>query len=297
MFRRIAAPILIALSATLPAYGADDPTDERLKLLNEDERALAGQMVAFMERMQEKHSARISGLNGGISFETLEKETDDSHYFVRVARGPVVEKVGMKVVEGKKQQPGRKPEGLRWGRFFLIDAHPETPLVGMLHSTLVLQFYDHGTAGVGGWLGVMNGTRNADDMAALKALVDAHFAKHGKDPALYRRLIVKGTDDVVPEYRRKPDDSGVSFYGPPVFPGDTAKSFRFVSELYEQFTTAYFDLVAKRARDAYVPADLVAQDAMRKRWLIDQLYSDPYASKLVPFEVWWLSNLPPEVKF
>jgi hypothetical protein len=262
--------------------------DERLRLLTPGEQALANRMTAFIERMQEKHGARVAELNGGISFETLERETDDSHYLVRVARGPVIE---------KRQQPGRKPEGLRWGRFFLIDVHPETPLVGMLHSTIVLQFYDDGTSFAGGWLGVMNGTRVAEDMAALKGLTDAHFAKYERDPAPFRRLIIKGTEDTVAEFRRKPDDCGVSFYGPPVFPGDTARSFQFISELYEQFTTAYLDLVAKRAKDPYTAADVTAQDAMRKRWLIDQLFSDPFASKLVPFEVWSFSNLPPEVKF
>src|SRR5262245_53756153 len=82
-------------------------TDERLRLLNPEEQALANRMTAFIERMQEKHGARVAELNGGISFETLERETEDSHYFVRVARGPVIEKVGMKVAVGKKQQPGR----------------------------------------------------------------------------------------------------------------------------------------------------------------------------------------------
>jgi coproporphyrinogen III oxidase len=101
----------------------------------------------------------------------------------------------------------------------------------------------------------------------------------------------------VTEFRRRPDDSGVSFYGPPVFPGDTARSYEFVAELFDQFTSAYMDLVSKRARDSYTPADLAAQDTMRKRWLVDQLFSDPFASKLVPFEVWSLANVPPVVKF
>ena len=43
--------------------------------------------------------------------------------------------------------------------------------------------------------------------------------------------------------------------------------------------------------------DLIAQEKMRKSWLIDQLFSDPFASKIVPFEVWGTANLPPEIKF
>jgi hypothetical protein len=36
---------------------------------------------------------------------------------------------------------------------------------------------------------------------------------------------------------------------------------------------------------------------MRKRWLVDQLFSDPFASELVPFEVWSLANVPPTINF
>ena len=121
--------------------------------------------------------------------------------------------------------------------------------------------------------------------------------QRGDPPRAYRRLIVKGTDDTVQEFRRRPDDSGVSFYGPPVFPGDTAKSYQFVSELFDQFVAAYMELVAERADDPFTPADLLAQEQMRRRWLMDQLFSDPYASKLVPFEVWSLSNVPPVIRF
>ena len=42
---------------------------------------------------------------------------------------------------------------------------------------------------------------------------------------------------------------------------------------------------------------VAAQDAMRKRWLIDQLYSDPYASSIVPYKAWFMANVPPVIKF
>lgn len=271
--------------------------DDRLERLPPADQAVARELTAFIARMEEKYFGRVAALNGGAEFERLERQTDDTDYVVRVTRGPVVEKAGTMIAEGKKAQPGRIPGVLAWSRFYSIDIHPKSPLVGMLHATVVVQFYEGGQSFAGGWLGVMNGTRNAEDMAALKSLTDAHFARHGKDPAVYRRLIVKGTEDTVEAFRRRPDDSGVSFYGPPVFPGDTARTYRFVAELFDEFTGAYMDIVAKRAKDPYTAADTLAQEEMRKRWLIDQLYSDPFASKLVPFEVWWMSNLPPEVKF
>ena len=69
-----------------------------------------------------------------------------------------------------------------WSRFYSLDYHAKTPLVGMLHSALVLQFYEDGTGFVGGWLGVMNGTRNAEDMAQLGKVVDDRFAQVRQEP-------------------------------------------------------------------------------------------------------------------
>jgi len=257
--------------------------------------------VAFMEQADRKYFARAQALNGAAqapaSGDVLSRETDDSIYDVRVTRGPVVEKLGRMVAEGKKTQPGRREGELVWSRFYSIDVHPQTPLVGMLHATLVLQFYADGTGFAGGWLGVMNGTRVEQDMAALTAVVDTHFDSYGRNPGVYRGLIVKGTEDTISEFRRRPDPSGVSFYGPPVFPGDVARSYEFIEGLFGLFTDAYLDLVPKRTGVTVTADDVARQDAMRKRWLVDQLYSDPFASKLVPFEVWSLANVPPTVRF
>ncbi len=258
-------------------------------------------MLAFMARADRKYFARAQALNGTpvtpAPGDTLTRETDDSLYDVRVTRGPVVEKLGRMIAEGKKTQPGRREGELVWSRFYSLDVHPRTPLVGMLHATLVLQFYEDGTGFAGGWLGVMNGTRVEEDMATLTGVVDAHFAGHGRSPDVYRRLIIKGTGDTIAEFRRRPDPGGVSFYGPPVFPGDVGRSYEFIEWLFERFIDAYLDLVPGRTGVAVTADDVARQDAMRRRWLVDQLYSDPFASKLVPFEVWSLANVPPVVRF
>jgi len=283
---------------TVPATTHADP---RLERLSPGHQVLARRMVVFMDRADRKYFARAHDLNGTpatlVAGDALKRETDDSLYDVRVTRGPVVEKLGRMIAEGKKTQPGRREGELVWSRFYSIDVHPRTPLVGMLHATLVLQFYEDGTGFAGGWLGVMNGTRIEEDMAALTSLVDSHFASYGKSPAVYRNLIVKGTEDTISEFRRRPDPSGVSFYGPPVFPNDVARSYELIEGLFEKFTDAYLDLVPKRTGVTVTADDVVRQDAMRKRWLVDQLYSDPFASKLVPFEVWSLANVPPTVRF
>ncbi|MEO8445753.1 MAG: hypothetical protein ABI567_12170 [Gammaproteobacteria bacterium] len=297
---------LLALGALLLSWGglvapAHSETDTRLARLSPEHQALARRMVAFMEQADARFFARAQSLNGtpaaSVPGDLLHSETDDSIYDVRVARGPVVEKLGRMVAEGKKTQPGRREGELVWSRFYSIDVHPQTPLVGMLHATLVLQFYADGTGFAGGWLGVMNGTRVAEDMEALTRVVDGHFAVAGKSPAVYRKLIVKGTEDTVSSFRRQPDPSGVSFYGPPVFPGDVARSYAFIEELFGKFTDAYLELIPQRTLATVTAEDLARQATMRKRWLVDQLFSDPFASKLVPFEVWSLANVPPTVRF
>jgi coproporphyrinogen III oxidase len=298
--RHVAAAAMLALAAggaMMPAMAAVSDTDARLALLKPADQEIARSVNAFISRMEEKYFARMERMNGSTAIEILQRETDDTDYLVRVTRGEVVAKAGSMLAIGKKQQPGRSGGELLWSRFYSIDVHARTPLVGMLHATVVTQFYDNGSSFAGGWLGIMNGTRNAGDMAAIRALVDGHFARYGRDPTVYRKLMVKGTDETIAEFRRQPDEAGVSFYGPPVFPGDTARSFQFVSELFDSFVGGYLDLIERRAREPFTSADVAAKEAMEKRWLVDQLFSDPFASKLVPFEVWSLSNVPPSIRF
>jgi coproporphyrinogen III oxidase len=288
--------------AGLSPAAAESVRDTRLERLSPEHQALARRMVDFMAASDARFFARVASLNRSadalpVPDDTLQRETDDSLYDVRVIRGPVVEKFGRMIAEGKKTQPGRREGELVWSRFYSLDAHPRTPFVGMLHATLVLQFYADGSGFAGGWLGVMNGTRVDEDMQKLTALVDEHFAAYEKSPAVYRGLMVKGTDETITEFRRRPDPAGVSFYGPPLFPRDLARSYDLIETLFLQFTDAYLDLVAARDPQPFALEDLLRQQEMRKRWLVDQLFSDPFARDLVPFEVWSLANVPPTVNF
>jgi coproporphyrinogen III oxidase len=287
--------IILALTLNTPAMAVD----ERIERLPVEQKALARQMNSFIVRMDEKYFARIESINDGGTDEFMTMESEHSDYDIRVTRGPVIEKAGRMLSLGKKARPGRGPDfgPLVWGRFYSLDIHPKTPLVGMLHATIVLQFFEGGNSAVGGWLDVMPGTRIEEDIAVLHALVDEHFAVHDKDPAIYRELMCKGTDETVAEFRRRPSCSGVSFYGPPVYRGDTGQSYVFIEEIFDQFVDAYLDIAAARAGDTYTEADIAAQDAMRKRWLVDQLFSDPYASSIVPFQAWFMANVPPVIKF
>ena len=212
-------------------------------------------------------------------------------------RGPVIEKTGRMLSAGKMTSPGRGDKTLVWGRFYSIDIHPKTPLVGMLHATLVLQFFEDNSIGTGGWLDMMPGTRIPEDLEFLKQTTDDYFEKHNANTALYRRLVCKGTEDTIEYWRRKPSCSGVSFYGPPVFRDSGEKSYRFIKGMFTEFVDAYLQLVEKRMNDSFTKEDVLAQETMRRRWLMDQLFSDPFASKIVPFEVWSAANVPPTIKF
>jgi coproporphyrinogen III oxidase len=271
---------------------------ERLSERTAEQQELAATFQTFIDRMEEKYFARMEELNGETTFEEKYITTEVSEWDMRVARGPVVQKGGRMLGQVTKTTPNAmQPADVGWGRFYSLDIHPKTPLVGQIHAVILLQLYENGESHAMGWLGVLPGTRVPEDMAYLKATMDAVFAKHDKDSALYRRLICKGTEDTIAEFRRKPACVGASFYGPPVYRESASKSLDFMMDAYEGFTDAYFDTIERRQDDPVTEADIVAQKRMRKEWLVDQLFSDPYASDSVPFEVWSFGNVAPEINF
>ncbi len=291
------ASLLLALLLAATPVLASGPDRPRPQLSAAERAALSVRFERFVARMDERQLGRVMQLNGNDDYEDRFVTDAYSDYALRVTRGPVVEKAGRMLTWGKQASPGRGGGELVWGRFYSLDFHPRSPLVGMLHATIVLQFRADGTAQVGGWLGLMPGTRIEADLAELRELTDQWFAAHDKEPALYRRLICKGTDDTVARWRRRPACVGASFYGPPVYPASVTESYAFIEGLFERFVDRYLDIVERRADDAWTAADLAAQDEMRRRWLTDQLFSDPFASTIVPFEAWSFASMPPVVKF
>ena len=279
---------------------------ERLDALTPDNRIIAEDLITFMQTSDDKYFAWVNKINEQnlpehdgqtISDKNFDWTTEYSDYNIRVVRGPVVEKTGRMLSEGKMTSPGRGDKKLVWGRFYSIDIHPKTPLVGMLHATLVLQFFEDNSIATGGWLDMMPGTRIPEDLEYLKQTTDDYFAENNADTALYRRLVCKGTEDTIEYWRRRPSCSGVSFYGPPVFRDSGERSYMFIKGMFTEFVDAYMQLVEKRMDDSFSEEDVLAQETMRHRWLIDQLFSDPFASKIVPFEVWSAANVPPTIKF
>ncbi len=53
----------------------------------------------------------------------------------------------------------------------------------------------------------------------------------------------------------------------------------------------------KHAGQDYSAEDLAAQDAMRRRWIVDQMLIDPFAKNVIPYEVRTFQNYPPTVKY
>jgi coproporphyrinogen III oxidase len=294
-FRRLIVIALLWSAPVLVKAGAHSGSAGTLS--DEDRVALSTFFNEFVAGMDEKYFGQVEAMNGGIEFEDRTASTEYSDFELRVARGDVMEKAGRMLSDGKLAPPGRGGGVLTWGRFYSLDMHPKTPLVGMLHATIVLQMYEDGSVGTGGWLGVMPGTRIEADLALLKQVTDDYFAAHDKDPTLYRKLICKGTHETRAEFRRKPACSGVSFYGPPVYQGDPEASIKFIAGMFDEFVGAYMASVEERADDPFTAADIKAQDDMRRQWLIDQLFSDPFASAIVPFDIWSFVNNPPVIKF
>jgi coproporphyrinogen III oxidase len=300
--RRLARPVECGVAWILACCVLTGPVwaggHERLDERTAEQQELANRFLAFIDRMEEKYFGRMEELNGETAYEEKYVTTEYAEWDMKVARGPVVEKGGRMLGMETKSPPNTPSRGdVVWGRFFSFDIHPKTPLVGQIHAVILLQLYADGESGAAGWLGVMPATRVAEDLDYLKETMDAVFAKHGKDSSLYRRLICKGTEDTIFEFRRKPACVGASFYGPPVYRESTSKSLDFLTEAYEAFTDAYFDTIERRKADPVTEEDITAQRRMRKEWLVDQLFSDPFASDSVPFEVWSFGNVAPEIHF
>jgi hypothetical protein len=49
--------------------------------------------------------------------------------------------------------------------------------------------------------------------------------------------------------------------------------------------------------EGYDVEDVLAQETMRQRWIIDQMVTDPYAQNVIPYEVRSFQNFPPNVKY
>ena len=288
--------VLVAFAASaLPATARSQDANP-FESLTEEQTAFAERTLAFLSHMESMYFDRIEELNGGLALETLDHPTDISYYNAKATRGPVIEKGG-RMRSARKKSTGSGQDERPFSRFFSIDVHPKTPLVGMLHAAFVLHFNADGTSSVGGWLDVLPAAMSEEDLAYLKGVMDEVYEKYGVDGEPHRKLSCQGSDrEDVGGYRRRPACVGGSFYGRNMM-SVTEENFQFMTEAYERFLNAFLTLVEKNKNTPYTAEDLAAQDAMRRNWLEDRLFSDPYTTSVTPYEIWSLSTLPPVVKF
>lgn len=262
--------------------------------LTAEQAAFTGRATAFMDEMDALYFGRIAQLNGTEEVEVLEFPTEYSGHNVRVARGAVVEKAGRMRAVPIKPKADFQSKRL-WSRFFSIDVHPKSPRVGMLHAAFTLHYNPDGTSAIGGWVDVLPGATSSGDLAMLKQTMDRVFERYGKNPEPHRKLSCEGSPGEG-QRRREPACVGGSFYGRDMM-AINEQNFRFMTEAYREFLIAYLDLIEKNQDAPYTDADLAKQDYMRRNWLEDRFFSDPYTGNVVPYEVWALSTLPPDVKF
>lgn len=262
--------------------------------LTPEQRAFVERAYAFMDEMDALYFGRVAELNGSDAVEVLDFPTDFAGHNVNVARGPVVQKAGRMRVVNKRPKAEFQRKRL-WSRFFSADVHPASPKMGMLHAAFTMNFNPDGSSAVGGWVDVLPGAMSAEDLATLKASMDAVFDKYAVDPEPHRKMSCEGSPGEG-ERRREPACVGGSFYGRDMMPV-TEHNFAFMTEAYREFMIVYLDLIEKNAAAPYTAADVAKQDYMRRNWLEDRFFSDPYTGNVVPYEVWSLSTLPPQVQF
>jgi coproporphyrinogen III oxidase len=277
--------------ATFSPVARAETAGRDLNALNPEQAELAKRMVGFVKDMETKHFDLIKRLNGKVDADSKVFEYESADYDVQVARGPVIEKAAFTLSITKKGIPPYTTDAA-WSHVISINVHPKTPLVGYLHTFVSFQYDVEGKSLVGGWMDVVPGVRIEEDLAYIKQRVDRVFEKYGFNADPYRRAVCSGQ-------RQKnlfPACVGASFFAPP-FLKITEQNFNVVTETLVALFDAYSVVLEKRKDQKFSADDLAAQEAMRRRWLEDQMLHDPYAQHVIPHEVRSFQNYPPVVKY
>jgi coproporphyrinogen III oxidase len=284
-----------ALMFAGPAFA--EPNDG-IEGLNEEQQALAGRFLQFQNDMDEKFFARAGEINGGNSTDINESiEGKYADFYVRVARGDVVEKIG-RMISRVYEPSSDIQRPTTFGRYYGLDVHAKSPLMGHVHSAIVLQYYPDGIGIMGGTLNLLKGAAQEEDLAYVKNALDVVFEKHGRDPAPYRKRVCNMSEDALqPKFHRKLACVGAGFFGFPLMEANE-ENYLFMTEIYAAFISSYMDTLEGRKDAPYTDEDVAKQEAMRLNWTEDQFFGDPYsAGGVVPYDVWGHAFLPPLVKF
>ena len=261
-----------------------------LKALGPEQAQLANRMLAFSEQTEAKHFANMERLNGQIKIEQREFSFDSADYDIKVVRGEIVEKAGFTIsVTTNGVKPYTQPA--TWSRVVQVNIHPRSPLAGYLHAFVAFSYDANGTSSIGGWMDFVSGVYIEEDVAAIKESVDQVLEAHNVDSMPYRTAVCTG-----PRRQLQNSCAGISFYAPP-FLQVNAKNFAVVTETFLALYDAFIKILEKRMNEEFDVEDVLAQEAMRQRWIIDQMVTDPYAQNVIPYEVRSFQNFPPNVKY
>ena len=259
--------------------------------LNREQSALAEQMLSLMEDRQQFFLDTIERFNGSQETETRVFNEETALHEVSVARGEVIEKAGWYTNQMKKADPPYVPEMI-WGQYFEMDFHPRTPLLGQLHATVYFAYMTDGTSAIAGYMDYTPGTWIDEDIAYMKATVDDVMKENGHDVEHFRQMLYK-------DYHKdklRAACIGAAFYARPMLEID-ATNLAFVADAHTRFVNAYLN-VLERCKDApFTERDIENQAGMRRRWLEDHLFSDPFTMHVVPYKVWSFADAPPTVSF
>ncbi len=286
-----AVSLVVGMLATIFASNAiaGDPGYD-IDALSPEQAELANRMLTFVGGIEAKHFEAMERLNGQIDIEQQEFRIEDADYDIKVVRGDVIEKGALTIsVTTNGVRPYTEPA--TWSRVIQVNIHPRSPLAGYLHAFVAFSYDADGSSSIGGWMDFVSGADTEEDVAMIKQSVDRVLEKHNVDATPYRKAACTGQ-------RRQLQNScaGVSFYAPP-FMEINEQNFAVVTETFAALYDAFITVVEKRMNDEYDAKDLLAQEAMRRRWIIDQMVTDPYAQNVIPYEVRSFQNFPPSVKY
>lgn len=276
-------------SAGSHAVAEDSGRDWSISDLTSEQRQMAERMLALTEKRRNDFLDIAEKYNGSRETERLDYDDEKADHTVLVSRGEVLEKAAYYSNFSKQAMPPYVPEAI-WDRYYEFDFHSRTPLLGQLHATVYFTYMANGKSAISGYMDYTPGTWIEEDNQYLKKIVDDHCEDYGHDPERFRKMLY------LPYHkdRLKAACVGAAFYAPQLLEINE-ENFRFVTEANAKFVQGYIDLLDKRKDQPYTEQDLVNQAAMRKRWLEDHLFEDPFPMYVVPYEVWSFADAPPSV--
>lgn len=278
------------------AHAESEADEAEVAELTAEQAAMAVRMDEFIAATEQSFFAKIETLNGSLDLEAREFSYEEATHDVKVSRGPVAEKAGWYVNIQKKGKPPYVPDAL-YSRYMEANVHAANPHVGMLHATVYFTVLKNGRGMLAGYMDYVPAVVHEQDNRQLKQAVEAVFDRHGEDITRFRHELCESKFGAE-QHRDKLRAAcvGASLYARPMLEANV-NNLDLVTETFTAFTDAYFEILDKRKDQAFTDADVTELDAMRKRWFEDQMFADTFAKKVVPYEVWSMANLPPEVRF